>query len=158
MAKGGGLSGWFSSFASEVARLCGSPAAFAVATLSVIVWAATGPMFHFSDTWQMVINTGTTICTFLMVFIIQNSQNRDGAALQIKLDELIRAVSGARNSMLDLESLPESELDEIRKTFVTLAGKHRAEIARAAKVDKTEKAKKAKKAAKVSVTAANAAD
>ncbi|MFT3987154.1 low affinity iron permease family protein [Aestuariivirga sp.] len=137
MGKSGGISGWFSSFASEVARLCGSPAAFAIATLSVIVWAVTGPMFHFSDTWQMVINTGTTICTFLMVFIIQNSQNRDGAALQIKLDELIRAVSGARNSMLDLESLPEGELDEIRKTFVTLAGKHRAKERKKPKVNVT---------------------
>ena len=96
----------------------------------IIVWAVTGPLFGFSDTWQLVINTGTTIVTFLMVFLIQNTQNRDTEALQIKLDELIRAVKGARNEVLDLEELDESQLEEIRKEYLHLAENAREHLER----------------------------
>ena len=90
---------------------------FLVALLSVVGWAATGPLFHFSDTWQLVINTATTIITFLMVFLIQNTQNRDTKALHLKLDELLRAVAGARTSLVDLESLSDEDLDKLQKQF-----------------------------------------
>ena len=116
---------WFSRFAKGTARKAGEPQAFAVALGTVLVWAVTGPLFGFSDTWQLVINTGTTIITFLMVFLIQNSQNRDSEAVQIKLDELIRAVEGAENSLLDLEELEETELDEMRERYLRLAEKAR---------------------------------
>jgi low affinity Fe/Cu permease len=104
----------FSEAAAFVARATGEPAAFAIAAAIVVVWSATGPLFHFSDTWQLVINTGTTIVTFLMVFLIQNSQNRDSAAIQVKLDELIR-VSRARNTFIGIEHLTEAEIEELRK-------------------------------------------
>jgi low affinity Fe/Cu permease len=94
----------------------------------IIVWIVTGPLFHFSDTWQLVINTGTTIVTFLMVFLIQNTQNRDSEALQVKLDELIRAIDGAHNALLDLEDLEEDELDRIRMNYSNLAKKAREEL------------------------------
>jgi low affinity Fe/Cu permease len=110
----------FRSFAEATARYSGKPAAFLVAAGIVIVWAASGPMFDFGDTWQLVINTGTTIVTFLMVFLIQNSQNRDSAALQIKLDELIRATR-ARNSLLDVDNLDEDALERIRENYRKLA-------------------------------------
>ncbi len=100
---------------------------FLVAVGIVVVWAVLGPVFGYSDTWQLVINTGTTIITFLMVFLIQNTQNRDTEALQIKLDELIRCFDNARNRMLDLEELDESELDSIRKEYTNLAKKDRGE-------------------------------
>ena len=103
----------FRSFAEATARYSGKPAAFLAAALIVVVWAATGPLFGFGDTWQLVINTGTTIVTFLMVFLIQNSQNRDGAAIQVKLDELIR-VSRALNSLVGIEHLSDEELEELR--------------------------------------------
>ena len=96
-----------------------------MAVLVVAIWAITGPLFHYSDTWQLVINTGTTIITFLMVFLIQNTQNRDIAATQIKLDELIRALTSASNSMLDLEDLEEDELEGIRSQYVAIARKSR---------------------------------
>ena len=118
----------FSRFASSVSRLAGKPVVFALACAIIVVWAATGPLFGYSDTWQLVINTGTTIITFLMVFVIQNSQNRDGAALQIKLDELIRALEGAENALLDLEELGDVELEEIRLEYEALAEKARAEL------------------------------
>ena len=105
----------FTRFANAVARLTGKPATFALCCLTVVVWGASGPIFGFSDTWQLVINTGTTIVTFLMVFLIQNTQNRDGAALQAKLDELIRALEGASNHFVGIEHLTEEELEEIRK-------------------------------------------
>jgi low affinity Fe/Cu permease len=104
----------FSEAAAFVAKATGEPAAFAIAAAIVVLWSATGPLFHFSDTWQLVINTGTTIVTFLMVFLIQNSQNRDSAAIQVKLDELIR-VSRARNTFIGIEHLTEAEIEELRK-------------------------------------------
>jgi len=94
----------------------------------IVVWVVTGPLFHFSDTWQLVINTGTTIVTFLMVFLIQNTQNRDSEALQVKLDEIIRAVDGAHNALLDLEELEDHELDQIRLRYSNLAKKAREEL------------------------------
>ena len=105
----------FESFAQGVAGWAGRPPAFVLAFAVVLVWAVTGPLFAWSDTWQLVINTGTTIVTFLMVFLIQNAQNRDAAAIQAKLDELIRAVSDARNAFIGIEHLREAELEEIRQ-------------------------------------------
>ena len=116
----------FRSFAEATARYSGKPAAFLAAALIVVVWAATGPLFGFGDTWQLVINTGTTIITFLMVFLIQNSQNRDSAALQIKLDELIRSTR-ARNSLLDVDNLDEDALERIRENYRKLAHKKEEE-------------------------------
>jgi low affinity Fe/Cu permease len=104
----------FTEFATGVAHATGSPSSFAVGVLLVVVWAFTGPLFHFSDTWQLVINTGTTIVTFLMIFLIQNTQNRDGAAIQAKLDELIRT-GAARNRYIGIESLTDEELDELKE-------------------------------------------
>ena len=107
----------FERLANRVATAAGRPRAFLIALSIVIVWGLSGPLFHWSDTWQLVINTGTTIITFLMVFLIQNAQNRDGAAIQAKLDELIRAVSHARNEFIGIEHLTEVELDEIRSAL-----------------------------------------
>jgi low affinity Fe/Cu permease len=118
----------FSQFSNRVAHWVGHPAAFLLAFGLIFGWIASGPFFHFSDTWQLVINTGTTIVTFLMVFLIQNTQNRDAYALQLKLDELIRALKGAHNSLLDIEEMTEDELLSIRKQYQTLAHKARGEI------------------------------
>jgi low affinity Fe/Cu permease len=112
---------WFSAFAKKTSSIAGRPATFAIAVLMILVWAICGPAFHYSDTWQLVINTSTTIITFLMVFLIQNSQNRDSAALQMKLDELIRVQTEAKNSMMGLEDKEEKELEEIKKEFKALA-------------------------------------
>src|ERR671920_1734810 len=111
----------FTRFAKWTSHAAGHPATFALAVLIILVWAATGPIFAFSDTWQLVINTGTTITTFLMVFLIQNTQNRDTAAVQLKLDELIRANQRARNMMLCLEDLSEEELKRMKEKFASLA-------------------------------------
>jgi low affinity Fe/Cu permease len=111
----------FTRFAHDTARISGHVGTFITATVVILVWAVTGPLFHFSDTWQLVINTGTTIVTFLMVFLIQNTQNRDSQAVQIKLDELIRALESANNSLLDLEDLEQSDLDLIRGDYENLA-------------------------------------
>jgi low affinity Fe/Cu permease len=111
----------FNRFSKVTARETGHPVTFVVALLVIVVWGVTGPMFHFSDTWQLVINTSTTIVTFLMVFLIQNTQNRDSTAVQLKLDELIRSVEGAHNSLLDLEELSEKELERFRKRYELLA-------------------------------------
>jgi low affinity Fe/Cu permease len=116
-----GLSVWFSRAAHWVAEQCGHAGMFILAVVIIIAWAATGPLFQFSDTWQLIINTGTTIITFLMVFVIQNTQNRDTAAVQLKLDELIRANKDARNAMLGLEDLTEEQLKRIKQTFASLA-------------------------------------
>jgi low affinity Fe/Cu permease len=113
---------WFEGAATKVAIAAGRPKAFLLACLVIIVWAVTGPLFHWSDTWQLVINTGTTIVTFLMVFLIQNAQNRDGAAIQAKLDELIRAVGHARNEFIGIEHLTEIELDRILTALEASAG------------------------------------
>ena len=121
-------SSWFTIFAKATSRATGRPSAFVVAAGVIIVWIVTGPLFHFSDTWQLVINTGTTIVTFLMVFLIQNTQNRDSEALQVKLDELIRAIDGAHNALLDLEELEEDELDRIRMNYSKLAKQARSEL------------------------------
>jgi low affinity Fe/Cu permease len=112
----------FETLANRVATAAGRPRAFLLALAIVIVWGLSGPLFHWSDTWQLVINTGTTIVTFLMVFLIQNAQNRDGAAIQAKLDELIRAVSHARNEFIGIEHLTEEELDEIRSALEKATG------------------------------------
>ena len=117
----------FSQIARRMSRAMGQPHAFFVAILVIILWAALGPMFHFSDTWQLIINTGTTIVTFLMVFLIQNTQNRDSDAIQVKLDELIRT-SKAHNALLDLEELGQEDLDRIKKRYEDLAGKARKEL------------------------------
>jgi low affinity Fe/Cu permease len=120
----------FTRFTKFTSRMAGRPATFLVAVGLILVWAASGPLFGFSDTWQLVINTTTTIITFLMVFLIQSSQNRDSEAIQIKLDELIRAQRGAHNALLDLEDLEEAELDEIRKEYEQLAEKARHALTR----------------------------
>ncbi|MNC86360.1 Low affinity iron permease [compost metagenome] len=112
---------WFTSLTKSTARATGRPVTFSVAVAVVAVWAITGPMFGFSDTWQLVINTGTTIVTFLMVFLIQSTQNRDGEAVQVKLDEIIRAVGNGRNELLDLEELDEKDLDRIRASYRHMA-------------------------------------
>src|SRR5947207_6825890 len=122
-----GSSSWFPSFARSMANASGKPATFVIAVLVIIVWAVTGPIFGYSDTWQLVINTGTTIVTFLMVFIIQNTQNRDTQALQLKLHELIRVTKGANNLMLDLEQLDDEHLERLRQVYETLANQARGE-------------------------------
>jgi len=121
-------SSWFTRFAQRCAHWSGRPVTFVAAVGLLVVWGVSGPLFRFSDTWQLIINTSTTIVTFLMVFLIQNTQNRDTEALQIKLDELIRATRAANNSMLDLENLEEAELDRIRDDYERLAEKARKEL------------------------------
>ncbi len=114
---------FFSQAAQWTSRQCGRPLTFGLAAAIVLVWAITGPMFGYSDTWQLVINTGTTIVTFLMVFLIQNTQNRDASAVQLKLDELIRANVTARNRLLTLEDLSEQELDRLKESFSRIAAR-----------------------------------
>jgi low affinity Fe/Cu permease len=122
------LAHWFGQFSKRCAHATGHPAAFGIAVIIIIVWAGTGRLFGFSDTWQLVVNTGTTIVTFLMVFLIQNTQNRDTGAIQAKLDELIRATDGAHNALLDLEELDEREIEHIRRTYRDLAAEAREAI------------------------------
>ncbi len=119
---------WYSRFAKATAHFCGRPPVFTLAVATIVLWLVTGPLFRFSDTWQLVINTGTTIITFLMVFLIQNTQNRDTEAIQVKLDELIRATHGAHNALLDLEELEEEELHIFRRKYQLLAAAARAEL------------------------------
>ena len=118
----------FSRFANWIAGATGHPAAFILAAAVIVAWLISGPLFGFSDTWQLVINTGTTIVTFLMVFLIQNTQNRDGAAVQLKLDEIIRATQGAHNALLDLEELSERDLEKFRRRYLELAREARQGI------------------------------
>jgi low affinity Fe/Cu permease len=115
-----GFSALFHHFAKWTSRTAGSPYAFLLAVLVILGWAVTGPMFGYSDTWQLVINTGTTIVTFLMVFLIQNTQNRDSQAILVKLDELIRAIDNARNAVLDSEDLDEDELEKLRAQYAAM--------------------------------------
>lgn len=129
----------FTRFARIAATATGKPITFIAAGLIIVLWAASGPVFGFSDTWQLVINTGTTIVTFLMVFLIQNTQNRDTEALQIKLDEVIRSTKGARNEVLDLEEMDEKELNEVRKEYLDLAEHARLHL------EKHESVRKGKK-------------
>jgi low affinity Fe/Cu permease len=116
----------FMRLAKAAARFTGRPLCFGLAALVVVAWVVTGPLFGFSNTWQLVINTGTTIVTFLMVFLIQNTQNRDTEAMQIKLDELIRATQGANNRLLDLEELEDKELEDFRDSYEALAERARS--------------------------------
>lgn len=115
----------FDKLAQAVARSAGRPTTFVIAVALVVVWAVSGPLFGFSDTWQLVINTGTTIITFLMVFLIQNTQNRDTDALQVKIDELIRVTEGARLALLNLEELKAADLDKVKAGFVELGRQHK---------------------------------
>ncbi len=130
------FSAGFSKFSNKVAHATGKPVTFAIATLTILVWAVTGPIFHYSDTWQLIINTGTTIVTFLMVFLIQNTQNRDGAALQAKLDELIRAHQDARDAYMGIEKLDEAKVERMRqdceRTVRREAGQAKRRTAKAA--------------------------
>jgi len=120
----------FSRLARWTAHTAGHPLGFGIAVMIIITWGITGPIFGFSDTWQLVINTGTTIVTFLMVFLVQNTQNRDSASIQLKLDELIRAMSGAHNAFLDLEELTEEDLERLRARYEALAAKAREALQR----------------------------
>ena len=119
-ASHGSLRDWFSAFARHTSDAVGSIWAFLIAIGVIVVWGVTGPLFGFSDTWQLVINTGTTIVTFLMVFLIQHTQNRDAKAVHLKLDEIIRAVHGARNDLVDLENTTDEELEALAKEFAAL--------------------------------------
>jgi low affinity Fe/Cu permease len=143
--EGGGLGKLFGDIASRISQAAGKAFTFMVAAGIVIVWAITGPLFNYSDTWQLVINTGTTIITFLMVFLIQNSQNRDSAAIQVKLDELIR-VSTAHNSFVGIEHLTDEELEEIRTKC-----ERRAEAEKAGDASVERTGQKARKAAERAV-------
>ncbi len=134
---GGKLSALFSAFAQRTAAWTGHPIAFLLATLTVLAWVVTGPMFHYSDTWQLVINTGTTIVTFLMVFLIQNTQNRDMLAVQLKLSELVLAMKGAKNSYAAIEDLTDEELEELHndcRTRAEMTEQH-LEVRRSGKAD-----------------------
>jgi low affinity Fe/Cu permease len=118
--KTGGVNFWFSRFASSTAQVVGHPYVFFVAVLALVLWAISGPYFHFSDTWQLIINTGTTIITFLVVFLIQNTQNRDAKALHLKLDELIRSHHPANDDLIDIQKLSDEELDELEKRYESI--------------------------------------
>jgi len=126
------LSLQFSRFATNTAQLVGHPYTFFVAVVLLFAWAATGPVFHFSDTWQLIINTSTTIITFLVVFLIQNTQNRDAKAIHLKLDELIRSHVPARNEMIDIEKLSDEELEELRERYSAVCEQRRAKRTNAA--------------------------
>ena len=119
---------WFTRFAKLTSRTAGHPGAFSAAVALIVLWGLSGPLFHFSDTWQLVINTGTTIITFLMVFLIQNSQNRDSQAIQVKLDEIIRSIEGAHLALLDLEELEDPDLQRICHDYRELARRAREDL------------------------------
>jgi low affinity Fe/Cu permease len=128
MPRGINRRSWFTRFAKATSTWAGRPTAFSVALCVILAWGISGPVFGFSDTWQLVINTGTTIVTFLMVFLIQNTQNRDAEAMHIKLDELIRAIDTAHDALLDLEELDDEELDKKRDEYEKLARQARHEL------------------------------
>jgi low affinity Fe/Cu permease len=130
VAQASTVSLWFSRVASRTAQLVGHPYMFLLAVVILVIWAISGPFFHFSDTWQLIINTGTTIITFLVVFLIQNTQNRDAKALHLKLDELIRSHVPARNDMIDIEKLSDEELDELEKRYAAICEQNKARKAR----------------------------
>jgi low affinity Fe/Cu permease len=137
---------WYVRFAQWVSHITGRPGAFLVAIAAIVIWGMSGPLFRFSDTWQLVINTATTIITFLMVFVIQNTQNRDTASLHIKIDELIRVTQKARNVLLDLEEVDDKTLEGLRQGYELLARKAKARIeARAAKARVPAKPGRARK-------------
>ena len=119
---------FFGHFAKWIARAAGHPRSFVLALLTIAIWAMLGPLYHFSDTWQLVINTSTTIVTFLMVFLIQNTQNRDSEAIHLKLDELIRCSEGAHNALLDVEELNERDFAQIRRRYARLASDAREDL------------------------------
>ena len=121
---------FFNRFATKTSTAAGQPVTFVIAVLVILVWGITGPMFHYSDTWQLIINTGTTIVTFLMVFLIQNSQNRDGAAMQAKLDELLRAVDKAREQFIGIEHLTDQQIELVRTALEKHAKQLHAEQGR----------------------------
>ena len=129
----------FRKFAQAISHAAGTPWAFILASLIIVVWATTGPLFGYSDTWQLVINTGTTIITFLMVFLIQNTQNRDAKAIHLKLDELLKGVKGARTGMVDLEDMSDEELEKLQKDFKRLHDRLEG------KSDKTESERKTRR-------------
>lgn len=128
----------FRKFSAKISSIVGTPYAFLIAFLVVLTWFITGPTFHYSDTWQLVINTSTTIVTFLMVFLIQNTQNRDTRATQLKLDELIKSMKGARNSMMNIEQLSDEELDQLQIEFMEWRDKY---VARLEKIQKIKASK-----------------
>jgi low affinity Fe/Cu permease len=119
---------FFVRFSKAASNFAGKPFAFVLAIVAIVGWAATGPLSHYSDTWQLIVNTSTTIVTFLMVFLIQNTQNRETCATQVKLDELIRATKGAKNALLDLEELDDATLDQVRQEYERLAERARQKI------------------------------
>ena len=119
---------FFTTCSKATSRAMGKPLAFLSALAVVAIWAASGPLFHFSETWQLAINTATTIITFLMVFLIQSTQNRESEAMHLKLDELIRAIQGAHNALLDLEELEQKDLDKIRENYIALAKSAREDV------------------------------
>jgi len=121
---------WYANFTKYLANLTGKSSTFTLSILIIVVWLISGPFFHYSDTWQLVINTTTTIITFMMVFVIQNTQNRDTEAMQVKLDELIRVTQGAHNALLDLEELEEDQIEQFRKHYEMLAEKARKALAK----------------------------
>lgn len=131
---------WFTWFACAIAHMSGKPIAFLLATAAVVIWAATGPFFHYSDTWQLVINTSTTIVTFLMVFLIQNTQNRDTLALQIKLGELILAIHGAKNKLAVAEEMSDEDLERLHEDFCRRADETRAHLTKRQTSTKKQKA------------------
>jgi low affinity Fe/Cu permease len=142
VSKSGGLSFWFSRFANKTAQLVGHPYMFLFAVMVLVLWAISGPFFHYSDTWQLIINTGTTIVTFLVVFLIQNTQNRDAKALHLKLDELIRSHNPASNDLIDIEKLSDKELDALEKRYATIRkaceARRTAEKGKAPSANKTQ--------------------
>src|SRR5947208_11511844 len=141
------FNGWFGKVAAKIAVLVGSPWAFGLAVGAIVVWAALGPRYHYSETWQLIINTGTTIVTFLMVFLIQNTQNRDARAAHLKLDEVIRALKGARNELIDLEKLADEEIASLEKQFERVrkkAERNGNNLGRMRRANRAERASKGK--------------